>query len=75
LYDNQRYWGGIAPNTQVKIILAILLLIITTATSVARWRNPNLVESKKGVYVAAYLISFPIALVLSFLGGVIVYGF
>jgi len=75
LLDNQRYWRGDAQNVNVKIILAMVLLLITAAVTVARWRNPNLVETKKGVYVAAYLISFPIALVLSFLGGVIVYGF
>jgi len=74
-FDNQRYWEGDAPNASVKIILAAILLVITAVTSIARWRNPNLAESKKGLYVAAYLISFPIAFVLSFLGGVIVYGF
>jgi uncharacterized membrane protein len=75
LFDNQRYWDGAAPNVHVKMLLASLLLVITAVTSIARWRNPNLMESKKGLYVAAYLISFPIALVLAFLGGVIVYGF
>lgn len=75
LFDNHRYWGDAAPNAQVKILLASLLLVITAGASFARWRNPGLAESKKGLYVAAYLISFPIALVLSFLGGVIVYGF
>ena len=75
LFDNQRYWGSAAPNTQVKILLATLLLLVTAVTSIARWRNPNLAQTKKGLYAAAYFISFPIALVLSFLGGVIVYGF
>lgn len=74
-FDNQRYWDGSAPNVQVKMLLASLLLVITVVTSIARWRNPDLAESKKGLYVAAYLISFPIAFVLAFLGGVIVYGF
>lgn len=75
IFDNQRYWEGTAANAQVKIWLATSLLVITAVASIARWRNPNLVESKKGLYVTAYLIGFPIALVLSFLGGVIVYGF
>jgi uncharacterized membrane protein len=75
LFDNQRYWEGVAPNASVKMTLASLLLVITAVTAIARWRNPHLMELKKGLYVAAYLVSFPIALVLSFLGGVILYGF
>ena len=75
LFDNSRYWEGVAPNAVVKITLAITLFIITAVTSIARWRNPDLMETKRGLYITAYLISFPIALVLSFLGGVIVYGF
>ena len=75
LLDNQRYWDGAAPNVHVKMVLASVLLVITAVTSIARWRNPNLIESKKWLYVAAYLVSFPIALVLAFLGGVIIYGF
>ncbi len=75
LLDNQRFYEGTAPNAIVKMILASLLLVITTVTAITRWRNPNLFETKKGFYFTAYLISFPIALVLSFLGGGIVYGF
>lgn len=75
LLDNQRFFGGAAPNVSIKIILASLLLVITGVTAFARWRNPNLFETHKGIYITSYLVSFPIALVLSFLGGVIVYGF
>ncbi|MCJ7623445.1 MAG: hypothetical protein MUO76_08065 [Anaerolineaceae bacterium] len=75
LFDNMRNWGGAAPNVTVKIILAVLLLTITALTALARWRSPNLFETKKGLYVSAYLVSFPIALVIAFLGGVILYGF
>ena len=75
--DNIYFYGGDAPNHTAKIILAILLFIITTATSLARWRNPELFHAGKSkvVYILAFFVSFGIVAVLGFLGGVIVYGF
>jgi uncharacterized membrane protein len=59
-----------------KMTLASILLIITAWTSIARWRNPNLFESRaKPWYVGAYVVSFLLAITLAFLGGVILYGF
>lgn len=76
LYDNELNYGGEAPNAMWKIILAGFLLILTTATTVLRWRNPSLFQSKaRSLYTVAYLLSFIMALVLAFLGGVILYGF
>jgi len=75
MYDNQVNYVGGAPNAGLKIILAITLLIVTTVTAVARWRNPELFNKSRFVYVAAYFLSFGLALVLGFLGGVILYGF
>ena len=76
LMDNMKNYDGAAPNAGAKVTLAILLLIVTAATSLLRWRNPNLFESRaKSIYIAAYFISFGLALVLAFLGGVILYGF
>jgi uncharacterized membrane protein len=76
MMDNFNTYDGAAPNAGAKAMLAFLLLIITAATSIARWRNPNLFESRaKPLYSAAYFISFALALVLAFLGGVILYGF
>jgi uncharacterized membrane protein len=75
LYDNRVNYEGDAPNAGLKIILAIALLLVTTITAVARWRNPDLFERSKPLYVAAYFLSFGLALVLAFLGGVILYGF
>lgn len=76
MMDNVNTYDGSAPNASAKMILAFLLLVIAAATSIARWRNPNLFDSKaKPLYVAAYLVSFALALVLAFLGGVILYGF
>jgi uncharacterized membrane protein len=75
--DNLHYFNGGAPNHIAKIILAITLFVITTVTSLVRWRNKNLFHQKPGklIYVLAYVVSFLIASVLGFLGGVIIYGF
>ena len=75
--DNLLYSNGGAPNHIAKIILAITLFILTTITSVVRWRNKDLFHKKPGrvIYVLAYVVSFIIASVLGFLGGVIIYGF
>jgi uncharacterized membrane protein len=76
MMDNINTYDGAAPNAMLKVALAFLLLLITAATSLARWRNPNLFESRaKSLYAAAYFVSFGLALVLAFLGGVILYGF
>jgi len=75
--DNIFFYAGAAPNHSTKIILAISLFVITTATSLARWRNPNLFHTRNAnvVYVLAYFVSFVIVSILGFLGGVILYGF
>jgi uncharacterized membrane protein len=75
LYDNQVNYLGDAPNAGLKITLASLLLLVTTLTAVTRWRKPDLFEKSKALYVSAYFVSFGLALVLAFLGGVILYGF
>lgn len=77
MMDNISNYDGAAPNASVKITLATLLLILTSATAILRVRNPNLFEtpSSKPWYVAAYFVSFGLAAVLGFLGGVILYGF
>lgn len=75
MYDNQVNYVGDAPNAGLKMILAIALFLVTTITVIARWRKPDLLDKSKTVYIAAYLLSFGLALVLAFLGGVILYGF
>jgi uncharacterized membrane protein len=76
IYDNIHNYSGRAANHQYKIILAILLFLVVTATSLLRWRKPGLFENKatKWWYSGAYLVSFAIATVLGFLGGIIVFG-
>jgi len=75
MYDNQINYVGNAPNAGLKIFLASTLLLVTTVTAVARWKRPDLFETSRALYVAAYFASFALAFTLGFLGGVILYGF
>ena len=74
--DNIKNYVGEAPNANTKIVLAIVLLVLTGGISIVRYRNPDLFQKANPfVYIAVYGVSFGIALVLAFLGGVILYGF
>ncbi len=76
MYDNQVNYQGDAPNSGVKMILAIVLLVVSAVTVIVRWRKPDVFESSgKVLYYLGYVVSFSLALVLAFLGGVILYGF
>jgi uncharacterized membrane protein len=74
--DNARNYEGQAPNAGTKIVLATILFLLTAGISLVRYRNPDLFQQgNRFLYVASYGISFGLALVLAFLGGVILYGF
>ena len=74
--DNIKNYVGDAPNASTKIILATILFLLTTGISLVRFRNPDLFQkANRFLYIASYGVSFAIALVLAFLGGVILYGF
>jgi uncharacterized membrane protein len=74
--DNARNYEGDAPNAGTKIILAITLFLLTSCISFVRYRNPDLFQkANRFLYISSYGASFVIALVLAFLGGVILYGF
>jgi uncharacterized membrane protein len=74
--DNVKNYVGEAPNASTKIVLASLLLALTAGISIVRFRNPDLFQrGNRFLYIASYGISFALALVLAFLGGVILYGF
>jgi uncharacterized membrane protein len=76
MMDNVKNYDGGAPNSMTKITLATLLLVLTAGMSIARYRNPDLFwKGNRFLYVASYGVSFGLALVLAFLGGVILYGF
>jgi len=74
--DNAKNYEGEAPNAGTKVMLALTLLILTAGISIVRFRNPDLFQrGNRFLYIASYGVSFVIALVLAFLGGVILYGF
>jgi uncharacterized membrane protein len=74
--DNIKNYVGDAPNAGAKIALAIVLFLLTTGISIARFRNPGIFQKGNGLlYAGSYGLSFAIAIVLAFLGGVILYGF
>lgn len=74
--DNLENYLGEAPNASTKITLALVLFLLTTGISIVRYRNPDLFQrGNRFLYIASYGVSFAIALVLAFLGGVILYGF
>ena len=74
--DNINNYLGDAPNASTKVFLAITLFILTTGVSIIRYRNPEIFTTgNRALYIAAYGASFAIAIVLAFLGGVILYGF
>ena len=76
IMDNAKNYEGAAPNGSTKIMLASILFLLTAGIIVVRSRNPNLFQQgNRFLYVASYGLSFAIALVLAFLGGVILYGF
>jgi uncharacterized membrane protein len=75
--DNINLYGGQAPNHVAKIVLGSTLFVVTAVTALVRWRKKDLFHGRAGkaLYVAAYFVSFSLAAVLGFLGGVILYGF
>jgi uncharacterized membrane protein len=76
IIDNVKNYVGEAPNASTKIALAVVLMILTAGISITRYRNPKLFQTgNRFLYAAAYGVSFAIALILAFLGGVILYGF
>lgn len=76
IMDNINNYVGEAPNAGAKIVLAALLLLLTAGISIVRYRNPDLFQKANPLlYAASYGVSFGLALVLAFLGGVILYGF
>jgi uncharacterized membrane protein len=75
--DNNMLYDGTAPNANAKIFLGVTLLLLTTATALVRWRRKDVLwePGTTIAYIAAHVVSFALAAVLGFLGGVILYGF
>jgi uncharacterized membrane protein len=68
---------GDAPLVNVKIFLAISLLVLTMVIAISRWRNPEVLwkPSTMLLYLSGFAGSFALAITLGFMGGVILYGF
>lgn len=77
LRDNLVHFGGGAPYLNIKIFLAASLLLLSSAATLARWRNPDLLwsPSTRILYTSAFVGAALLATVLGFVGGSIVYGF
>lgn len=77
LRDNLVHFDGAAPYLNLKIYLAVSLLLLATIMSFARWRRPDLLwnPSTRIAYTAGFVGAFLLAAVLGFVGGSIVYGF
>jgi uncharacterized membrane protein len=74
--DNLKNYLGDAPNAGAKMILAMALFLLTSGITIIRYRNPQIFQKgNRLLYAGAYGLSFTIALVLAFLGGIILYGF
>ncbi len=76
LRDNSNIYDGEAPNSDIKIGLAAVLLAVTLLLTIARWRKSDLFHSSVRIfYISGYFVSFGLVSVLGFLGGIILYGF
>ena len=77
LRDNLVHFDGNTPYLNVKIFLAVSLLLLSSAAALARWRRPDLLwsPSTRILYASAFVGASLLAIVLGFVGGSIVYGF
>jgi len=75
--DNFVFYAGIAPNHAGKIVLAVTLFMLTSLMAIIRWRKKDVFYSRstRWFFLAGYFVSFIIASVLGFLGGIILFGF
>ena len=74
VYDNNLNYDGLAPNAPIKLALGLTLSLLTVGLVIFRWRKPDLFDRHRLLYILVYGVCFGIALVLGFLGGVILYG-
>jgi uncharacterized membrane protein len=75
--DNLVRFEGEAPYANIKVFLAITLLVLTVVLTVSRSRSAELLwkPTTMILYLLGFAASFFLAAVLGFLGGVILYGF
>lgn len=75
IYENVARYNGSAPNAPIKIAAGVALLLITIVLSLWRWRKPNVMQSASGILFFILSAICPLlAIILGFLGGIIVWG-
>ncbi|RMF05798.1 MAG: DUF2231 domain-containing protein [Chloroflexi bacterium] len=75
--DHLVRFEGDTPYASAKIFMALTLLLLATALTVARWRSPELLWKPATMLltVLGFAACFALASTLGFLGGIILYGF
>ncbi len=76
MLENQTFYAGNAPNSMLKVILAVLLLLISAGAAIWRWRQPDIMSRSPGkyLYLLAFFICAGLTTLLGALGGIIVWG-
>ena len=75
--DHLVRFDGDTPMANVKVFLGITLFVVTTVAALTRWRKPEILwtPGTMVLYISVFAISFILASVLGFIGGIILYGF
>jgi len=76
MLENQTRYAGNAPNSTLKVILAVLLLLISVGAAFWRWRRPDIMNGSPGkyLYLLAFFICAGLTTLLGALGGILVWG-
>ena len=76
MLENQSFYAGNAPNATMKVMMAVLLLLVSAAAAIWRWRKPDLLNRSPGkyLYLLAFVICAGLTTLLGALGGIIVWG-
>ena len=74
--DNLVRFDGTAPFVPVKIFLGSTLFVLTTIIAITRWRKREVLwnPATTVLYLAGFAGCFLLAITLSFIGGMILYG-
>ncbi len=76
MFENQSLYAGNAPNSTLKVILAVLLLLVSVGAAIWRWRQPDIMNRSpsKYLYMLAFFVCAGLTTLLGSLGGIIVWG-